>query len=78
MVRTGILPGTVAEASPLGLHVSGNRLLKASESPVHLHGVNRAGTEYACVQNCGIFDGPSDDASIAAIRSWPATSSTSG
>ncbi len=39
---------------------------------MHLHGVNRAGTEYACVQGWGIFDGPSDDASIAAIASWHA------
>ena len=64
------LPGTVAEASLLGLHVSGNRLLNPSGSPVHLHGVNRAGTEYAWIQGWGIFDGPSDDASIGAIRSW--------
>ena len=57
------LPGTVAEASLLGLHVSGNRLLNPSGSPVHLHGVNRAGTEYACVQGWGIWDGPVDAAS---------------
>src|SRR5919206_60601 len=63
-------PGPASEASPLGLHVSGNRLLNASGSSVHLHGVNRAGTEYACVQGWGIFDGPSDDASIQALKSW--------
>ena len=35
-----------------------------------LHGVNRSGTEFACIQGWGIFDGPSDQASIAAIKSW--------
>ncbi|HEY7147925.1 MAG TPA: cellulase family glycosylhydrolase, partial [Gaiellaceae bacterium] len=59
-------------ASFSGLHVSGNRLLNGSNQQVHLHGVNRSGTEYACIQGWGIFDGPSDDASIAAIASWHA------
>ena len=36
---------------------------------IQLHGVNRSGTEYACVQGGGPFDGPSDDASVAAIAS---------
>jgi len=53
-----------------GLHVSGNSLLNGANQQVHLHGVNRSGTEYACIQGWGIFDGPSDDASIAAIASW--------
>jgi hypothetical protein len=34
---------------------------------VILHGVNRSSTEYACVQGWGIFDGPSDAASVEAI-----------
>jgi endoglucanase len=55
-----------------GLHVSGNKLLNGSGQQVHLHGVNRAGTEYSCIQGYGIFDGPSDDPSIAAIASWHA------
>jgi hypothetical protein len=53
-----------------GLHVSGNQLLDASNKLVRLHGVNYSGTEYACIQGWGIFDGPSDDASVSAIRSW--------
>jgi endoglucanase len=40
--------------------------------PVRLLGVNRSGTEYACEQGTGFFQGPSDAASIAAIRSWDA------
>lgn len=37
---------------------------------MHLIGVNRAGTEYACAQGWGIFDGPEDPASIAAMAAW--------
>src|SRR5436190_4667489 len=59
-----------APAPSGGLHVSGNRLLDANGNLVRLHGVNYSGTEYACIQGWGIFDGPSDDASVAATRSW--------
>ena len=52
------------------LHVSGNKLVNANGSTVVLHGVNRSGTEYKCVQGGGIFDGPNDQASITAIKSW--------
>lgn len=37
-----------------------------------LRGVNRAGLEYSCVKGFGIFDGPSDDNSIQAIKQWNA------
>lgn len=53
-----------------GLHVSGRQLLDGSGKRVILRGVNRSGTEYACIQGWGIFDGPSDDASVASIASW--------
>ena len=32
--------------------------------------MNRSGTEYACVQGNGIFDGPNDQASITAMKNW--------
>ena len=35
-----------------------------------LHGVNRSSTVYPCIQGWGLFDGPSDNASAAAIASW--------
>ena len=35
-----------------------------------LHGVNRSGTEFLCVQGRGIFDGPSGRASVSAMKSW--------
>jgi endoglucanase len=53
-----------------GLHVKGNRLVDGSGATVHLHGVNRSGTEYACIQGWGIFDGPSSAQSISAMSSW--------
>jgi endoglucanase len=52
------------------LHVSGNRLVNSRGSPVLLHGVNRSGTEFLCVQGHGIFDGPTDQASISAMKTW--------
>lgn len=37
---------------------------------VRLLGVNRSGSEYSCQQGYGFFDGPSDAASIQAMKSW--------
>lgn len=53
-----------------GLHVSKNHLLDRNGHVVRFHGVNRAGTEYACVQGYGIFDGPNDAQSVKAMASW--------
>jgi hypothetical protein len=52
------------------LHVSGNKIVNGHGKPVLLHGVNRSGTEFMCVQGHGIFDGPSGQASVSAMRSW--------
>src|SRR6516162_2747083 len=46
------------------LHVAGNQLVNASGQRVVLHGVDRSGTEFMCVQKGGIFDGPDSVASI--------------
>ena len=48
----------------------GNQLLDGNNNVVHLRGVNYSGTEFACIQGWGIFDGPSDDAMINALASW--------
>lgn len=53
-----------------GLHVSGHRIVNTTGQTVYLHGVNRSGPEYACVENTGIFDGPSTEASVRAMASW--------
>lgn len=63
-------PSAGAAAAAPALHVAGGRLVDSSGAPVHLVGVDRSGTEYACVQGWGIFDGPSDAASVQAIAAW--------
>lgn len=57
-------------AAPLAVRVVGNALVDGAGRTLRLHGVNRSGTEFACAQGWGVFDGPTDDASIAAMRSW--------
>ncbi len=57
-------------ASAPRLHVRGNELVSADGRRVVLHGADRSGTEYMCVQGRGIFDGPADQASITAMKSW--------
>jgi hypothetical protein len=42
----------------------------SSGKAVVLRGVNYSGSEYACIQGWGIFDGPADLASVQAMRSW--------
>ncbi len=59
-------------ASLTALRVVGNRITDAAGTPLMLRGFNRSGTEYACIQGWGIFDGPSDLASVQAMRSWRA------
>jgi hypothetical protein len=48
------------------------RFQRVYPSAVHRgqDGVNRSGAEYACVQGWGFFDGPVDEKSILAIKSW--------
>src|SRR5690349_7118962 len=58
--------GAAAGAAPQ-LHVSGHKLVNAQGARVVLHGVDRSGTEYMCVQGNGIFDGPFHKASISAM-----------
>ncbi len=67
---SGTASASVSPPSAAGLHVAANRLVDSSGNLVRLFGVNRSGAEYACVQGLGIFDGPSDAASIAAMASW--------
>ena len=58
------------DTAPPKLHVSGNELVDSTGRQVVLHGVNRSGTEFACAQGNGIFDGPVDDTAIDAITGW--------
>ncbi|HVH66831.1 MAG TPA: cellulase family glycosylhydrolase [Gemmatimonadales bacterium] len=68
----GALGGPAPPTGAPAVHVQGNRLVDDAGRPVRLRGVNRSGTEYACAQGWGIFDGPSDSASVRAIASWNA------
>jgi hypothetical protein len=67
-------PPTSPNPPPAGtapaLHVSGNHIVNASGQTVRLLGVNRSGGEFACIQGNGMWDGPMDQASITAMRSW--------
>jgi endoglucanase len=64
---TGLTSATNPGAAPQ-LHVSGNKLIDANGQQVLLHGADRSGTEYKCVQTGGIFDGPTSTASINVMK----------
>jgi endoglucanase len=63
-------PTSTASGAAPQLHVSGNKLENASGTQVVLHGINRSGAEYSCVNGTGVFDGPVDQASITAMKTW--------
>jgi hypothetical protein len=52
------------------LHVSGNKLVTSTGATYRLLGVNRSGGEFACIQGQGMWNGPMDQTSVTAIRSW--------
>src|SRR5439155_525712 len=58
-----------AGAAP-ALHVSGNKLVTSTGATYRLLGVNRSGGEFACIQGNGMWNGPMDQTSITAIRTW--------
>ena len=66
-----------ARADATGLRVSGHRLVfgPGAGRTVQLRGVDRSGTEYACIQGWGVFDSPTPDqidspAVIEAMLDW--------
>jgi endoglucanase len=63
------IAGRLGGAGASVLQVSGNQLVDGSAT-VQLHGVNYAGTEYACIQGWGILDGPTDEAMLDALADW--------
>ena len=58
-----------------GLHVvmgangSPGHIVDASGNVVQLHGVDRSGTEFACISG-SFFDGPADQTGIDAMKTW--------
>jgi hypothetical protein len=68
-----------APVSIANLHVVGNQIVNGDGVVVRLLGVNRSGAEYMCIGESSqsppyagydFFDGPSDQASVAAMASW--------
>jgi len=60
-----------ATPSPPTIRVQGLRLVDGAGRGVQLRGVNRAAFESRCTYDAdGFADGPVDQASVAAIRSW--------
>jgi endoglucanase len=69
-VAEAAVPQESSTSAAPQLHVSGNELVNSDGQRVILHGVDRSGTEYMCVDGYGIFDGPNTQASIKAMVSW--------
>ena len=72
-----VIPGPAAVSAAANLRISGNKLIdgRGRGHVVQLRGVNRSGTEYACIQGWGFFDSPHPDqpdspGMIAAMKSW--------
>lgn len=69
LVPIGLTSASGLATMPLD-HVTGPRLVGSSGQPLDLLGVNRSGTEYACAQGWGIFDGPTGPTAVAAMKTW--------
>lgn len=54
----------------LAVRVSGNLLVSAQDNTLRLVGIDRSGSEFLCGEDRGIFEGPTDAKSIAAMKAW--------
>ncbi len=80
LVGAGGTAGMIGRAKTVGylestsaapqLRVSGKELINAHGQRVVLHGVDRSGGEWVCMHGTGIWDGPMNQASVTAIKSW--------
>jgi hypothetical protein len=50
--------------------ILGNQIVDQNGKTMRLLGVNKSGSEYACAQGWGIFDGPFDLPVVLAMKSW--------
>jgi endoglucanase len=63
--------GSDAMSPRHAVQVDGNQLADGEGSPIRLIGVNRSGSEYACLtEGLGVFDGPIGKRAIAAMKTW--------
>ena len=55
-----------------GLHVVGNRIENGAGQTVTIHGVDKSGTEYACIQGWGVFSPAGSDSlrSVQNMTAW--------
>lgn len=67
-------PANSESPPPNGIRVAGNKLVDLAGRPVHITGVNRMGTEYACIGRRGIHEGPDNpagnDQTLSAMLTW--------
>jgi Cellulase (glycosyl hydrolase family 5) len=63
---------TAPAATPLSISVVGNHFVNGGGQTIRLLGVNREGTEYACVDGTGYSVGPEDASDAMAIAAWHA------
>src|SRR5437762_13089710 len=70
ILPTALPTAPALAATPLSISVVGNHLVNGSGATIRLLGVNRSGPEYACIRGWGIFDGPNDASSVAAMAAW--------
>lgn len=68
--HTNPAPPKVTTGPAPTVRASGATLVDATGQVIHLRGVNHSGTEYACVQGWGIFDGQVDSVAVAAMQKW--------
>lgn len=72
-VVTQVSIPTTGSGGKMSIRVVGNHFVDQNGATVRLLGANRSGTQYMCAEGDDIFDGPSDNASIAAMKSWGMT-----
>src|SRR5207237_7748301 len=68
--RAGVAASAQDSPGALSIRIVGNHFVDGGGRPVRMLGVNRSGSEYACMDGRGSFDGPDDAASIAAMAAW--------
>jgi endoglucanase len=64
------MPAAGSDSKAMSLSVSGNRLVDGMGNTVFLHGVARGSSAYACLSRGSVFSGPSDQASVEAMKRW--------